>query len=102
MDSRQWQLASTIFLVLGIASLAIGILLRFKVGRWILGFLLVLLFIFSLFEGTGDLSTIDSDTPLHKVSRFLFIAGGCCVVLALLIRSLPVGELILSPQRHAP
>jgi FtsH-binding integral membrane protein len=88
MDSGQWQSISNIFLVPGIVGLIIGTLLRFEVGRWLLGFLLVLLFIFSLVEGTGDLSTIGSDTPLHKVSRFLFIAGGCCVVLALLIRTL--------------
>jgi hypothetical protein len=88
MGDGQWQLASSIFLVSGIFSLTIGTLLRFEVGRWILGFLMVLVFIFSLAEGTGDLPNIGSDTPLHKVSRFLFIAGGCGVVLALLIRSL--------------
>jgi hypothetical protein len=87
MNSGPWHLASNIFLALGITGLVIGTLLRFKVGRWVLGVLLILLFIFSLFEGSGDWPDTGSDTPLYKVSRFLLIAGGCCMVLALLLRS---------------
>jgi len=82
-----WQLASNILLGLGIAGIVIGLLLRFKVGRWLLALLLILLFIASLFDGSADWVDPAPNTPLYKVSRFLLIAGSCCVALALLIRS---------------
>jgi hypothetical protein len=81
-----WQLASSILLYLGIAGVVICLLLNFKVGRWILSLLLIGLFIFSLFEGSADWADLGSNTPLHKVSRFLLIAGSCCLIAALLIR----------------
>ncbi|MFD1466780.1 hypothetical protein ACFQ48_00975 [Hymenobacter caeli] len=82
---NNWQLASTIFLVLGIAALVIGLLLRFKAGRWVLGLLLVVFFIASLFDDHPDLTGPDADTRPEKASRFLLIAGGICLALTLLI-----------------
>jgi hypothetical protein len=83
-----WQLTGDILLGLGIVLVVIGLLLRFKVGRWLLGGLLVLLTLASLFSGdwSDPGSSVDSD-PM-KVSRWLLIIGGGCLLIALFIRFL--------------
>ncbi|RTQ45312.1 hypothetical protein EJV47_25905 [Hymenobacter gummosus] len=59
----------------------VGLLLRFKLERWLLGAVLVIFTVASLF--TGDWSDpgsgVDSD-PL-KVSRWFLIIGGLCLLI---------------------
>jgi hypothetical protein len=75
-----WQLTGSIIGGLGIVLVVIGLLLRFKVGRWFLGALLVVLTLASLFSGdwSDPGSGLDSD-PL-KTSRWFLIIGGLCLL----------------------
>ncbi|RAK65875.1 hypothetical protein [Hymenobacter edaphi] len=83
-----WQLAQSIVGGLGVLLIVIGVLLRFKVGRWFLGALLVVITLASLFSGdwSDPGSGLDSD-PI-KASRWLLLIGGSGILIALLIPSL--------------
>ena len=79
-----WQLVDNIFLALGIIGVATGLLLRFEAGRQLLRLLAVVLVIFSLIvEGSDKWTKLLPDTAALKISRFLLIAGGCCLCVAL-------------------
>jgi hypothetical protein len=83
-----WQLTGNILSGLGIVLGVIGLLLRFRAGRWLLGALLVLLTLASLFSGdwTDPGSNVDAD-PL-KASRWLLIIGGGCLLIGMGIAAL--------------
>jgi hypothetical protein len=84
-----WQLVDNIFLTLGIIGVTIGLLLRFEAGRRALKLLAVVLVIFSLIvEGSDKWTNLMPDTAPLKVSRFLLIAGSCCLCVALFIARL--------------
>lgn len=78
-----WQLTGNILLGLGVLLGVIGLLLRFKVGRWLLGAVWVLLTLASLFSGdwSDPGSGLDSD-PI-KASRWLLGIGGSCLLIGL-------------------
>lgn len=84
-----WQTISSIFLGFGILALLIGLLLRFRVGRWLLAALWLVLTLGSLL--TGDWHSLsdnpDLDTTPEKASRYLLFGGGICVLLGLAFRA---------------
>jgi hypothetical protein len=86
-----WQDTGNILTVLGVFAFAIGLLLRFKVGRWILAALLVLITLGSLLSGDWHSladSNPDVETEPHKASRYWLIGGGICLLLGLAARAL--------------
>lgn len=76
-----WELTGSIIVGLGIVLVVIGLLLRFKVGRWFLGAVLVIFTLASLFSGdwSDPGSGFDSD-PLKTSRWFLIIGGGCLLI----------------------
>ena len=86
-----WQATGNILFGLGVFALVVGMLLRFKVGRWLLAALWLLLTLGSLLG--GDLHALadgnpDVDTDPHKASRYWLIGGGICLLLGLAARFL--------------
>jgi hypothetical protein len=86
-----WQNTGSIFLVLGVFAVVVGGLLRFKVGRWLLATLWLLLTLGSLLS--GDLHALtdgspDVDGDPHRISRYWLIGGGICLLLGWVFRML--------------
>ncbi|MCC3158704.1 hypothetical protein LJ737_15775 [Hymenobacter sp. 15J16-1T3B] len=71
-----WQQTGTILTGFGIVLVVIGLLLRFKAGRWLLGALLVVLTLASLFSGDWTDPGTNIDSAPHKASRWLLLIGG--------------------------
>ncbi|RZJ61109.1 MAG: hypothetical protein EOO58_02160 [Hymenobacter sp.] len=87
-----WQATGNIFLGIGIFAVLVGLLLRFKAGRWLLAALLFLLMLGSLLGGDWHAladSNTDIDHDSHKASRYWLIGGSICLVLGLAFRALP-------------
>ena len=83
-----WQATGNILLCIGIFAVLVGLLLRFKAGRWLLAALLFLLMLGSLLGGDWH-ALADSDNDSHKASRYWLIGGSLCLVLGLAFRALP-------------
>ena len=85
-----WPTISSILLGLGILALLVWLLLRFRVGRWLLAALWVLLTLGSLFSGDWHSLSDNPDvsTSPQKISRYLLIGGGISVLLGLAVRTL--------------
>ena len=83
-----WELTRNILSGLGVGLMVIGLLLRFRLGRWLLGAIWVLLTLASLFSGewSDPGSNVDSDP--RKASRWLFVIGGSMLLIALFIHFL--------------
>ena len=85
-----WQNTGSIFLGLGVFAAVVGGLLRFKVGRWLLAAVWLLLTLGSLLG--GDLHALadgnpDVDADPNKASRYWLIGGGICLLLGLAART---------------
>ncbi|MDO7849519.1 hypothetical protein Q5H92_24350 [Hymenobacter sp. M29] len=85
-----WQATGNIISGLGVISLAIGLLLRFKIGRWLLAGLWLILTLGSLLG--GDLHALadgnpDIDANPHKASNYWLIGGGICLLLGFAARA---------------
>ncbi|MBO2009410.1 hypothetical protein [Hymenobacter negativus] len=86
-----WQANGNILLGIGAFALGVGLLLRFKAGRWLLAALLVLITLGSLLSGDWHSladSNPDIGTNPHKASRYWLIGGGICALLGLGFRTL--------------
>ena len=85
-----WQNTGNIILGIGVFALVIGLLLRFKVGRWILAALWILITLGSLLSGDWHslADNPDSDTDPQKASRYWLIGGGIGALLGLAVRAL--------------
>jgi hypothetical protein len=85
-----WETIGNLSLGLGLLALLIGLLLRFRVGRWLLAALWLVLTLGSLL--TGDWHSLsdnpDLDTTPQKASRYLLLGGAGCVILGLILRAL--------------
>ncbi|MDB5267826.1 MAG: hypothetical protein JWP58_866 [Hymenobacter sp.] len=91
-----WQATGNILLGIGALALVVGLLLRFRVGRWVLGALIVLITLGSLLSGDWHAladNNPDTDADPYKVSRYWLIGGGICLLLGLVFRTL-VGKSI--------
>ena len=85
-----WQGIGNVLLCIGVFALLVGLLLRFRVGRWILGALLVLVTLGSLLSGDWHAAADnnpDVDGDPHKASRYWLIGGGICLLLGLAARA---------------
>jgi hypothetical protein len=84
-----WQTTGNILLGLGVIALLVGLLLRFKAGRWLLAALWVIFTLGSLFS--GDWHSLsdnpDVDDP-RKASRYWLWGGVICLAVGVVIRSL--------------
>ncbi|MGI4762976.1 MAG: hypothetical protein ACRYF0_19850 [Janthinobacterium lividum] len=84
-----WELARNLLFGLGLFALAIGLLLRFKRGRWLLGAIIVFITLGALLS--GEPSALDSDfgsaDPL-KASQYWLWGGALSVASALLVNFL--------------
>lgn len=86
-----WQNTGSIFLGVGVFAVVVGVLLRFRAGRWLLGVLWLLFTLGSLLG--GDLHAAadgnpDVDADPHKASRYWLIGGGICLALGLAFRAM--------------
>ncbi|WP_022823139.1 hypothetical protein [Hymenobacter norwichensis] len=85
-----WETIGNVLFGLGLLALLIGLLLRFRVGRWLLAALWLVLTLGSLL--TGDWHSLSDnpnvDTTPQKASRYLLIGGGGGVILGLILRAL--------------
>ncbi|MDO7874034.1 hypothetical protein Q5H93_04765 [Hymenobacter sp. ASUV-10] len=84
-----WQTTSDILSGLGVIALLVGLLLRFKVGRWLLAGLWLIVTLGSLFSGDwhGAADNPDVDDP-QKASRYWLWGGGILLAAGIIIRSL--------------
>jgi hypothetical protein len=84
-----WELARNLLFGLGLLALAVGLLLRFKAGRWLLAAILILVTLGALLS--GEWSALDGDfgsaDPL-KASRYWLWGGAVGVVSAVLVNLL--------------
>jgi hypothetical protein len=85
-----WQDTGNIISGLGVLALLIGLLLRFKVGRWLLAALWLLLTLGSLLG--GDLHSLadgnpDVDANPRKASNYWLLGGGICLLLGMAARA---------------
>ncbi len=86
-----WQANGNILLGIGAFALLLGLLLRFKAGRWLLAALLVLLTLGSLLSGDWHAlsdGNPDIDGDPHKISRYWLIGGSILLALGLAFRAL--------------
>jgi|GEM_PF-6096629 len=85
-----WQTTGNILLGLGVIALLVGLLLRFKVGRWLLAALWVVLTLGSLFSGDWHAlsDNPDTDADPQKASRYWLWGGVICLAVGIIIRSL--------------
>ena len=86
-----WQATGNILLGIGVFAGVVGLLLRFRVGRWILAALWLLITLGSLLSGDWHSladNNPDSDTDPHKASRYWLVGGGIGVLLGLVARAL--------------
>lgn len=85
-----WQNTGNIILGIGVFALVMGLLLRFKLGRWFLAGLWLLFTLGSLLG--GDLHALtdnpESDADPVKVSNYFLLGGGICLLLGLALRAL--------------
>ncbi|QNH61392.1 hypothetical protein [Hymenobacter sediminicola] len=84
-----WHTTGSILLGLGIVALVVGVLLRFRVGRWLLGVLWLLLTLGSLLS--GDLHALDNpdaNTTPQKASRYCLLGGSLGILIGLALRML--------------
>ena len=84
-----WQGIGNVLVCVGIFALLVGVLLRFRVGRWLLAALWVLVTLGSLLSGDlhGLADNPDSPADPHKASRYWLIGGGICLLLGLAARA---------------
>jgi hypothetical protein len=86
-----WQATGNVLLGIGAFAAVVGLLLRFKAGRWLLAALWLLLTLGSLLSGDWHSladSNPDVDTDPHKISRYWLIGGSISLLLGLAIRTL--------------
>jgi hypothetical protein len=84
-----WEPTRNFLFGLGLFALAVGLLLRFKVGRWLLGAIIVLITLGALLS--GEWSALDgnfgSADPL-KASRYWLWGGALSVASAIVVNLL--------------
>jgi hypothetical protein len=90
-----WQTTGNILLGIGVFASVVGLLLRFKVGRWILAALWLLLTLGSLLGGDVHALTDNPDSDVNpvKVSNYFLIGGGICLLLGLVLRMLTTNSI---------
>ena len=81
-----WQATGNILFGLGVFALVVGMLLSFRVGRWLLAGLLLVLSLISLLSGNfADYPNTNSD-PM-KAGRYWLLGGGIILLLGLVLRA---------------
>ncbi|MET4106828.1 peptidoglycan/LPS O-acetylase OafA/YrhL [Hymenobacter sp. UYP22] len=85
-----WQATGNIVFALGSLALVVGLLLRFRLGRWLLAAVWALLTLGSVMS--GDLHSLsenpDVNTSTRTVSRYCLLGGGLCALLGLALRAM--------------
>jgi hypothetical protein len=80
-----WQGIGNVLVCVGIFALLVGVLLRFRVGRWLLAALLLILSLLSLLSGDYA-DNPDTNDPM-KASNYWLLGGGISLLLGLAFRT---------------
>lgn len=85
-----WLTTGNILLGLGGIALVVGLLLRFKVGRWLLAALWLMLTLGSLLSGDSHAfsDNLDIDADPQQASYYWLWGGVICLAAGISIRSL--------------
>ncbi|HEX8427237.1 hypothetical protein [Hymenobacter sp.] len=86
----EWQSVGNVLFCLGLLALVVGLLLRFRAGRWLLAALLVVFTLGALLTGDWHSVADNPDTNItpQKASRYLLWGGVVCILLGLAFRTL--------------